>query len=213
MSTTQIPKIEGSHRPDLGSRHSARLRETGHLPAVIYGHKIDPAHVALDRKQVTNLLHHKAHLIEVSVDGHTEACLIKDVQWDHLGSRIIHVDLTRVDLTEKVGVEVEVEFVGEAVGLKEAGAYLEHPTNELTIQCLASQIPDSIKVDISQLQVGQPLTVADLALPQGVSVENDPESVIAVIHISAGDAEATAEAGEAEPEVIRKKDKPEDGTA
>ena len=214
MTTEQIPRITGQKRQQTGTRHAARLREAGQLPAVIYGHKLEPAHVALDRAEITDLLHNKAHLIELAVDDKAEPCLIKDVQWDHLGSRILHVDLVHVDLTERVTVDVEIELVGEAVGLKETGAYLEHPATQLSIQCLASQIPDSIKVDITDLQVGQSITVNDLELRENVTVDDDPETVVAVIHVAAAvdeDAEAAA-AAEAEPELIRKKEKAGEGS-
>ncbi len=211
MTTTDIPRIQSQTRQQLGSRDAGKLREAGRLPAVIYGHKQDPEHLSLDRKEITNLLHHNAHLIEVETGSKTEPCLIKDVQWDHLGSQIIHVDLTRVDLTERVTLDVEIELTGEAVGLKEAGAYLEHPVTQLSIQCLASQIPESIKVDVSELGVGESIAVADLKLPEGVTVEDAPESVVAVIHKAAEEEEPEeiTATGEAEPELIRKKEKAE----
>ena len=210
MSTQQIPQIQSTPRQQLGTRASAALRTEGRIPAVIYGHKQDPDHVSLDRKLLTGLLHHHAHLVEVTGEGQSQPCLIKDVQWDHLGSQILHVDLTRVDLTEQVVVEVEIELVGEAVGLKESGAYLEHPATHVQVKCLASQIPDSIRVDISQLGVGESITVGELSLPQGVSIEGDPEAVVASVHLTSAsdETEAVAEATD-EPELIGKKDKPE----
>ncbi len=209
MTTTQIPQIAGQVRDRLGSRDTARLRTRGQLPAVIYGHKRDPMHICVDAKQVTDLLHHRAHLVEVVLDSTSEPCLIKDVQWDHLGSDILHIDLTRVDVTERVAVRVDLVLTGDPVGLKESGTFLQHPINELDVSCLASQIPDQIKADISGLTPGATFTVADLKLPAGVTVNADPETVIASIQVISEQPESELEPGPtaaSEPEVIGKKE-------
>jgi len=181
MTTQQIPQIEGRARDLLGSRPAKRERDGGRLPAVIYGHKEPPVHISLDLKTVTDLLHHRAHVFEVKIDSKTEPCLIKDIQWNHLGSQIVHIDLARVDLTERVTVEVELAFIGEPVGLKESGTFLQRPMDQLEIECLASQIPEQIKVDISNLGVGDSLTIVDLNLPEGFVTKEDSETIIASV--------------------------------
>lgn len=200
-----IPKVTVQPRERIGTRYAARLRKTGRLPAVIYGHGKDPVHVSLDSKELTALIHDNAHLLEVDLDSHAEPCLIKDVQWDYLGKDIIHVDLARVDLSETVEVEVAVELVGEAIGLKEEGAYLDHPVTEISIECRADSIPELIEVDVSQLGVDQAITVADLKLPEGVKCTMDEETIIAQVLIAEEEAEAPAAAESAEPEVIGRK--------
>jgi len=213
MTTQTIPQIDSQIRDQLGSRNTQRLRKTGRLPAVIYGHKLPPVHISLDQSQINDLLHHHAHLLQVAVDNKTEPCLIKQVQWDHLGSDIIHLDLARVDLTEQVTVTVDLELTGEAIGLKESGAFLQHQTAEIQVQCLATQIPEIIRVDISQLAVGDAITVADLSLPHGVTADEDPDTLIAAVHLTALDEEdetALGEPGAGEPEVIGKKDQPQE---
>lgn len=203
MAQQTMPRLETQTRDRIGTRYAARLREAGRLPAVVYGHGQDPVHVSVDAKHFVEVLHHHAHLVEVSLDGKTEACLIKDVQWDHLGKKIIHADLARVDLTEEVEVEVDLEFVGEPSALNQPGALLEHPETTLTVSCLANNIPESIKVDIGNLGVDEAITVADLKLPEGVKAVADEDTIIARITIveeteeEAAPAEATAE-----PEVI-----------
>lgn len=207
MATQQLLKINAQTRPNLGTRSTAKMRGQGRLPAVVYGHKQDPAHISFDQKEVTDLLHQHAHLIEVVVDSKTEPCLIKDVQWDHLGSNILHVDLARVDLTEQVTVEVDLVLTGEPVGLKESGSFLQHGSDQLEVSCLASQIPSQIKVDISGLGVGDQITVGNLKLPTGVTATSDGETVIASIQIVAEEAEPIeGEAAAGEPEVIGKKE-------
>jgi large subunit ribosomal protein L25 len=206
----EIPKVTVEPRERLGSRYAARLRKSGRLPAVIYGHQKDPVHVAIDTKQLTTLVFDNAHLLEVKLADAAEPCLIKDVQWDYLGKEIIHVDLTRVDLSETVEVEVGVELIGEAVGLKEEGAFLDHQVSSLTIECRADSIPELIEVDVSELGVDQAITVADLKLPEGVKCTMDEDTIIAQVTIAEEETEPTeAGAESAEPEVIGKK--PEEG--
>src|SRR6266480_776211 len=124
MATTKIPQVQVQPRQRTGSRYAARLREAGRLPAVIYGHKTEPLHVSLDRRQIVDLIYAHAHLLEVMLDSQPQPVLVKDVQWDHLGTTIVHLDLTRVDLTERVKVHVPLALTGEAPGLKEEGAIL-----------------------------------------------------------------------------------------
>ena len=205
-TTTELPFIDVQPRDRLGSRDSARLRNAGRLPAVMYGHKKQPLHVTMDRKQFHDLLHNQVHLLEVIAESDRQPCLIKEVQWNHLGSQIIHVDLTRVDLTERVTVSVELQLTGEAEGLKEAGAILEHPLNQLEIECQAANIPSSITADITELGVGASMTIAQIQMPEGVTAMGDPSTVIASISVLAEEAddEETPEAAEGEPEVIGK---------
>ena len=170
-----IPKLPVDERPDLGTRAAIKLRRSGRLPLVIYGHKQDAIHVSADRKVLTDLLHQHTRLVEVSVGvgPQVEPCLVKEVQWDHLGSTILHVDLTRVDLNEKVSVEIELVLVGEPKGTKQAGAYLEHPVTRVEVECLATQIPENIRVDVSELDVGDSLAAGAISLPEGVDLVSD----------------------------------------
>lgn len=213
MAQQQMPRIESTQRDRTGSRYAARLRQTGRLPAVVYGHGQDPLHISLDAKGFTDVLHHNAHLIELVVDSRTEPCLIKDVQWDHLGRSIIHVDLARVDLNEEVEVEVGIELAGEPAALKEAGAVLEHPLSELSVRCKANAIPESIVVDVSELKMDEMLTVADLKLPEGVEAVTDPETMVARLSVVAEvtEEETTPAEGAAEPEVIGRGKAEEEG--
>ena len=214
MTEHQIPRIQVEKRTDLGSRNTARLRETGRMPAVIYGHKQDPVHVSADAKEVSDLLHLKAHVLEVVLDSDAEPCLVKDVQWDRLGDAIIHIDLARVDLSETVAVEVALEFFGEAAGLKEAGTVLDHPYANIELKCRVSEIPESIRVDVSALGVNDTLTVADLELPPGVEATLAGDTVLAAVRLLAvAEVEELepVEEGGAEPEVIGR-DKADEAT-
>lgn len=206
MSTT-TPTIHAEVRDRLGKRYATRTRAEGKLPAVIYGHKQDPVHIAVDNKEMVTILHHNAHLIEVEVAGKTEPCLVKDIQWDHLGDSILHLDLARVDLTEEVEVEVEIELVGEAVGLKDAGTIMDQAATMIEVKCRANAIPEKLTLDVSEMGVGDSRLVSDLILPAGVTAVSEPDTLIAHVTVTKAAPAEEEEAVEegAEPEVIGEK--------
>jgi large subunit ribosomal protein L25 len=137
------------------------------------------------------------------------------MQWDYLGTTLAHVDLARVDLTEKVRLEVEIELVGEPVGAKAAGAFLQKFHNEIEIECLASQIPESIKIDVTKLEAGEHLSVRDIPLPEGVKAITDPDvAIVGILIAKEEEAAAPVEGAATEPEVIgRKVEEGEDSAA
>ncbi|MBI1368801.1 MAG: 50S ribosomal protein L25 [Planctomycetes bacterium] len=207
------PKLKATPRDRLGSKYAARLRATGQLPAVVYGHGQDPDHVALEAESFLHSLHEGAHLLDLDADGKAQTCLIKDVQYDYLGTNIIHVDLTRVDLSEEVEVSVPIELKGEdkSPGAKAANAVLEQPIVDLEVICRADSIPDAIYVDISAMNVDDAITVGDLKLPEGVRTEVDADAVVVSISLAAEETEAApTEGAPTEPIVLteRKEEAP-----
>jgi len=202
----ETPVLEAQTRTKLGSRYAIRLREQGQLPAVLYGHKQDPVHVAIDARALHGVLVGGAHLIEVQVDGKAEPCLIKDVQYDYLDTTPVHVDLARVDLNEEVDVELEVTFKGSPKALDEAGAMLSTPHTSVTVSCKANAIPDELVCDISELGLEGSIYVQDLKLPAGVTVAEEANFLLAQIVIQQAVAEGDdTETGDGEPEVIGEK--------
>lgn len=210
MSNATIPVLEAVVRDRTGTRYAARLRKEGRMPAVVYGHGLDTAHISVDDKIINEVLHSHAHLIMLNIDGKEESCVIKDVQWNHMSSHIIHVDFTRVDLNEEVTVEVDITIKGDAVGLKTAGAILEHPLDTLQVICKATDIPEIITVDVSDLEAGKTITVADLQLADGVKAITDAETIVASVNIMAEQPEEEGEAADGEPEVIGRPAKEEE---
>lgn len=213
----ETPTLQASPRTKLGSRYAIRLREAGQLPAVVYGHKQDPVHVTIDAKALDEILHHGAHLINVAVDGNTEPCLIKDVQYDYLDTTPVHVDLARVDLNEEIEIELEIIFKGNPKALQEDGAMLSTPHTTVTVSCKANAIPEELICDVSKLGLEDAIYVQDLPLPEGVKLaDEDDHYLLAQIVIQQAVAvdEDEAEVGDGEPEVIGKEgdgDKNEDG--
>ncbi len=208
----QTPTIKVSPRQRTGTRYAQRLRKSGQLPAVIYGHKIDPVHISMDEKEILHHLHQGAHVMKLDVEGgKTETCLIKDLQFGYLGDNVIHLDFTRVNLDEEVTVNVRLRFVGQPAAATKEGAIINTVLNELEVICKVSDIPEEIIVDIAPME--SHYLVSELHLPPGVRTEIEPtEPVVTISYVH--EVEETAEEVEisdeaAEPEVITEA-KPED---
>ena len=212
MADTLTLKTEG--RTGTGSRDATRLRKAGKVPAVVYGHKETPAHVVVSRDELQSALRHHARTLNLVVDGKTDTVLIQQVQHDHLGSDILHVDFRRVSRDERVRTTVEIELRGVAPGTN-AGGVLDQPLHKIHVECPAMAIPESIRVKIDQLLVGHAIHVKELDLPAGVKALEDPDLVVVQVKLQqVAVPEPTAaptEPGAAEPEVItKKKEKPEE---
>lgn len=196
--------IEASRRTELGSRANYRLRKTGQVPGVVYGHKEAVVPIKLDRKSLMAHLAHGAHVFNLAIDGKTEPVLLKDVQFDHLGSDVLHVDFARVDLNERVTVTVALQLKGEPKGEKEGGV-LQQIINELEIEALVTEIPDAIVHDVSEMEKDAVLHIRELKLPAGVKCLQDGDLIVATCREVLEQAPAAeVEEGAAEPEVIAK---------
>jgi large subunit ribosomal protein L25 len=211
----QTAQITAKPRAELGSRANKRLRDAGLLPGVIYGHKEAIVPVTLPRKETVNHLKHGAHVFDLSVGGKSEKVLVKEVQYDHLGLEVIHVDFARVSLDEKVEVTVPVELKGEPKGEKDGGV-LQQIINELEVECLVTDIPEKILHNVSEMALDDVVRIKDLQLPQGVRVLQDGELIVAQVReIKEEEVAPAVVEGEAEPEVIGKKveEEPAEGAA
>ncbi|MBZ0171008.1 MAG: 50S ribosomal protein L25 [Phycisphaerales bacterium] len=212
----ETPVLTAEKREHTGSRYSRRIRSQGGLPAIVYGHKQEPVPVTLDAKQT--LIHiargEKVYTLKIE-GGVTETVLLRDLQYDYLGTNIVHLALSRVDLNERVSTNIPIHLVGEAVGMKTAGATLMRAITELELECQVTNIPDAIEIDITDLEVGQAIHAKDVKLPKDTMVLlSDPNAEVAhiVFHHITEEVDAD-EAGEvsdqAAPEVIT--EKKEDG--
>jgi large subunit ribosomal protein L25 len=192
-------------RGEHGTRAARRLRKGGQVPGVVYGHKEATVSITVPGDALAKAIRVGTRIFDLQVDGKTETTLIKDVQWDPLGHAILHVDFTRISKDERVEVPVSLVLRGIAPGVT-GGGVLDQPLHELTIECLATAIPDSIRVNIGNLQKGDVIHVRDLTIPEGVVVKDEPDAVVVQVVEPAGEEEPTAgPAGEmAEPEVIGK---------
>ena len=188
-----------------GSRVARRLRKTGRIPAIIYGHKETPVPISLTRDDVLLMLKKSAHLAQLSLGDKTEMVLVRDVQWDHLGKEVLHLDFARVSADERVHTQVRLDVHGTPVGQSEGGQ-LDVLVHSLDVTCRATAIPDSIRVEVGGLHVGEGVHVKDLALPEGVTANADADLLLVhVITRVAATEPAAGEAGPVEPEVIGRK--------
>jgi large subunit ribosomal protein L25 len=211
MAKRQIPRVQVEPRAQFGKRYTARLRKSGRLPVVIYGHGKEPVHASANQLDLITVLKTQARLLDVAVDKSSEPCLVKDIQWDHLGSTVIHVDLARVDLTQRVRVSVAVKIVGEAIGLKESGTFLDRPLAEIEVECVVTEIPEFITVDVTNLKPDEEIAVSGVKMPDGVVAKSDSHSIVAAVRtIKEEEVVAPVEgavAAGSEPEVIGQKEK------
>ncbi len=202
---TQSAQVTAQPRKQLGSRANKRLRDTGMLPGVIYGHKEAVVPVTLPKKEVVNHLNKGAHLFDLALEGKSEKVLIKEVQFDHLGIEVIHVDFARVSLDEKVEVTVPLELKGTPAGEADGGV-LQQIISELEIECLVTDIPNHIVVSVADMKLDDVLHIKDLKLPTGVKVLQDEDLIVATVkEIAEEEPTEAAEAASAEPEVIGRK--------
>jgi large subunit ribosomal protein L25 len=164
-------------------------------------------------RDLENLLKRGSHLVELRIDDGTRQVLIKDVQYDHLGSTLIHVDFTRVDLSERVTVAVPLEFRGMPIGTHEGGL-LEHNLVDLEVECLVTDIPESIRVNVAEMKLTDVIHVSELPLPEGVEAITPGNHIICSVRASkAADADADGvaeESAEQTPEIIGQKEKEEE---
>ncbi len=201
MEKTLLLKAE--LREQIGSRSAAKVRKSGRIPAIVYGHKQEPVAISLDAHNFTEGLHHGHRLIDVQIGKSKQKVIVKNLQYDYLGKDIIHADMMRVDATEMVKVSVLIELKGTAKGTHEGGIIEEH-TDHLEIECRVTDIPESLVVSIKEMAVGDALHASDIELPEGVKLISPPETLLVTCHLVAvakttEEIEAEAPAG---PEVI-----------
>jgi large subunit ribosomal protein L25 len=195
-------KLSLTARDPEGSRNARRLRRSGLVPGVIYGGGDTPTHFAVDARILRNTLAHSGAILEVSLDGaQGTPVLVKDVQRHPVRGEAVHVDFLRVRMDEAIQTTVTVELVGgdEAPGVVEGGV-LSQETREVTIEALPGDIPDSIKHDVSGLEMNATLTLDALTVPEGVTLIDDAETVIA--SITPPTAEPVEEEIETETELV-----------
>jgi large subunit ribosomal protein L25 len=195
---------------EASDKHAARrLRTTGMIPAVLYGAKKDPRAIAVDPKQILKILHSASGhntIFDLNVDGEQAKAMVVDWQYEPMKGHLLHVDLKRIAMDQKMRLSVPVHVQGEAKGAKEAGGLLDLVLREVHIECLPADIPSHINVDVTDLDRGQAIRVADLQPTASVKYLDEPDAV--VVHITFVKEEVVAPveavAAAAEPEVIKK---------
>lgn len=206
--------LKAAVRTKTGKAAAKDLRSRGMVPVNVYkgGEAAQSLQVSIDDLRET--LHTSAGenvIITLKISGEggskDKTVLIKEIQREPIKDGILHVDFNEISLTETLEVDVPLAVKGEAVGVKVDGGILEHVMWELKVECLPTDIPEKIEVDVSNLKVGDALHVKDVAVPKGVKVLNDPELIVLIVKAQKVEApkEEGVEAAAGEPELIRKK--------
>jgi large subunit ribosomal protein L25 len=202
MATRQTEqKLQAELREGTGKGVARKLRQSGRVPAVLYGHGNDAVALSVDSRDLYHLLHTSAGsnvLVDVVVDGTDHLAMPREIQRDAIRGSFWHVDFLEVSRDETIAVDVPIHVVGESVGVKQGGV-LEHHLWDLHVECLPGDVPEAIEVDITALEVGDSLKVSDLTITSGVTVlTGEDESVLAVVVPQAREVEEAEEAAAAE---------------
>ena len=211
--------ITASAREGIGKGFARRLRAQGMIPAAVYGEGGEASAVAINAKELANILRSGSGqntIFKIALpqsDGEPANVIIKDYQVDPIKGRLLHADLLRLSMTTLTRVDVSVETLGEPAGVKSDGGILEVQLREIEVECLPGDIPQHLQVDVSHLQIGDHVTVADLVYDRekvkvladehqivaGVLAPRMVEEVVPAAVVAEGEPGATAE-----PEVIKK---------
>jgi len=214
--SAQVEIVEAQPRPDSsrGKNEARRLRASGRVPAVVYGAKKNTLAVSVDPKQINRILGSESGhntIFDLQVDGEKTKAMIVDWQYEPLKGKLLHIDMKRIAMDEKIRVMVPIHLVGEAVGVKQQGGIMDQVIREVEVECLPGDIPTHIDADVSALEFGIVLRVKDL--PHGGTLKFITPEDQAVAHVTAVKEEAAptpdaaaeaAAAAPAEPEVIKK---------
>jgi len=204
-------------RTALGKGAVKKLRQSGHVPAVVYKGGEAAEALAVAVKDMEQALQSGEKLFQLTCDGATKETVIKEVQFDELRDLILHVDFNEIALDKAIMIEVELVTKGIPVGVKDDHGILEQQIHRVEVECLPTQIPENITIDVSELRIGDSIQIKNLVVPEGVKVQGDGEIVLtSVAPPKREEEEAPAEVAEgeeapAEPEVITaKKEEAED---
>jgi len=214
--------IAAAPRESRGKNEARRLRVAKLVPAVVYGTGKDPVAVSIDPKEISKILHSSSGhntIFNVSI-GETDTAPVMIVDWqkDPVKDYLLHVDLKRIDLSQRIRVKVPVHPVGEPKGVKVQGGLHEIVTREIEIECLPDDIPEGFDVNVSEYLIGQSLRAGDVPLSGSMTLVSPAEQVISHVIALRATAEAApaaegaapaAGAAAAEPEVIKKGKKEE----
>jgi len=196
-------------RESVGTTNTRRLRKTGAIPAVLYGHGEATLSLTIASEDLLGIIRASQKLVTLEGDA-TEGAFIKSVQWDTWGKVVLHVDLLRVSEQDRVTTKVTVDLKGTAVGTTEGGV-VEHVLHEVEIECPAMSIPDRLVLNITDLHLDGSLFAKDVPLPAGAQLVTDEDTLIVHCvppHLEA-ELEPAVEVGAIEPEVIGQKEKEE----
>ena len=212
--TAEQNLLEAQPRTPGTKNDARRVRKQGKVPAVVYGAGKDAMPISVDPRQVSRILHSATGhntVFDLALDGERAKAMIVDWQYEPIKGSLLHIDVKRIAMDQKLKVNVPIELVGEPAGVKQQGGILEQIAREVELECLPGDIPNAIELSVSELVFGMVLRVSDLPKNEKVKFLSDPDQPVAHIISIKEEEVATPEAvaGEAaaapaEPEVIKK---------
>lgn len=187
----------------LGSRAAKRLRASGKVPAVVYGHGTQPVPIAVDGRSLRSALTGESGLnalLELDLEGRPQLAMAKYIQRHPVRGTVAHVDFLLVNRDEQVTADVPITLVGDAAAVRSAGGVVDQELTHLSVTSAADRIPNTVEIDVSGFRVGDSVRVADLALPDGVVTDVDPDQIVVVAQgQQVSDADLVPEGAEAKP--------------
>jgi large subunit ribosomal protein L25 len=220
----EIRELTVTPREGVGKSVSRRLRRSGKTPGILYG-GASPVNIAVDPREVFRIIHgHEGstQLLRVTFEGSKDSrmVILRDLQLDPVSENLVHVDLQEVNMDKPIQVTVALHHVGEAIGVRDTQGILEMVLREIQVSCLPGNIPEDIKADVSNLAIGDVLTVGELVVPEGVRVLTDKAQAVATVAPPAAEevvapvaaVVGAVAAAPAEPEVLterKPKEEPE----
>lgn len=216
--------IEVEQREAQGKNVNRRLRAKGRIPAVVYGAGRDSVTIEVEQHKLEQLLREEGEnavfLLQLGGTGKSRHAMIKELQRNSVTGQLLHVDFLRVLMDQKIHISVAIEPKGVPVGVKTEGGILDFVTREIDVECLPGNIPGSIEIDVTKLQIGDHIEVKDLEMPEGVELFHDVDTDRVVLNIAApqeelpaeeeGEGDELLEAETAEPEVLKQRGPEED---
>ena len=211
--------VEADERKTINKRSRNSLRNEGRVPGVLYGSRLEPIPIDVTRAAIYPLVFTaKTHLLSLKLDGHEDYdCIIKEVQFDPVSDEVVHFDLIGLIRDEKIQLEVPIQLLGSAVGVKEGGL-LQESMHKLNVECLPKNIPQSLEIDVTELNVGDSIHVADLSF-EHITIINPEDTIVVSVVLPKVEQEVepdeegeefAEEEGADEPEVIGKGKEPEE---
>lgn len=181
----EVSELKATLRNNAGKGFARRLRKSGLVPAVVYGHKKDTLLLTVNDSELTKLLKGKEEnvFINLLVENGKKIekfTLIKELQINPVNGKFIHVDFCEIDKKQAITLDIPIHFTGEAIGV-EVGGDLHHVKREIRVSCLFSALPDFVEVNVSQLNIGDSIKVQDLKLPEGITILDQEDTILASI--------------------------------
>ena len=193
--------LEVEKRDTTGTLRIRRLRKEGKIPAVLYGHGQDNVSLSIDSRAASKVVDNGQYVVSLS-GAVNDTALIKEVQWDAFGSRILHIDLARVDASEAIEVSLPLNMKGEAPGAS-LGGMLTQLVHEVKIKCPADRLPEYLEINIDNLQLDGSMAASEVVLPEGASLVGNPNETLiscptpkGAEEVAAGEGDAPAEGAE-----------------